>query len=360
MDEQFYMNVALELASATRGQTAPNPVVGSVIVNNGQIVGMGAHLKAGEPHAEVHALRMAGEKAKGAAIYVTLEPCSHYGRTPPCAEAIIAAGIKRVIIASQDPNPHVSGKGLKMLKEAGIEVTVGVLAEKADRLNEVFFYNMSNHLPFVTMKQAITLDGKIATKTGDSKWITGEISRQDVHNDRRMHDAILVGANTILRDNPRLTNRSQASEKQPIRLILDTTLKIPRDSNVLTDGIAPTWIITGSEVADEKAAQYESDNIKVIKMISPKIRIENTLEMLFEKGVTSIYVEGGQQVNASFLKSGAVNRIITYISPKVIGGNEAANMIGDLQVMTMNEAFQLSFESIEQLGEDIKITSKLK
>ncbi|WP_142919190.1 bifunctional diaminohydroxyphosphoribosylaminopyrimidine deaminase/5-amino-6-(5-phosphoribosylamino)uracil reductase RibD [Peribacillus saganii] len=360
MDEQFYMNLALELASATRGQTAPNPMVGSVIVNNGEIVGMGAHLIAGEPHAEVHALRMAGEKAKGAAIYVTLEPCSHYGRTPPCAEAIIAAGIKRVIIASQDPNPHVSGKGIKLMKEAGIEVTIGVLAQKADKLNEVFFYNMAKQLPFVTMKQAITLDGKIATKTGHSKWITGELARQDVHIDRSVHDAILVGSNTILRDNPRLTNRSQTSKRQLIRLILDTNLNIPKDSNVLTDGAAPTWIITGSEITDEKAAQYANEYIKVIRMSTPEIQIEETLKVLFENGITSIYVEGGQQVNASFLKSGFVNRIVTYLSPKIIGGSEAPNMIGDLQIMTMSEAFQLSFESIEQLGDDIKITSKLK
>jgi diaminohydroxyphosphoribosylaminopyrimidine deaminase / 5-amino-6-(5-phosphoribosylamino)uracil reductase len=360
MDDEFYMNLALELASATQGQTAPNPVVGSVIVKDGEIVGLGAHLKAGEPHAEIHALRMAGEKALNADIYVTLEPCSHHGRTPPCADAIIRAGIKRAVICTLDPNPLVAGKGIEKLKKSGLEVTTGVLSERGDQLNEMFFHFIRERIPFVTLKQAITLDGKIATKTRNSKWITGEAARMDVHNERSKHSAILVGINTIMQDDPSLTNRNDIAGRQPTRIILDTHLKIDSTRKVLNDHQAETWIITGSDVSDNKIVEVENDYVRVIRLSSPVIEIKELLSRLGEEGITSVYVEGGQRVNASFIKIKAVNRIITYLSPKLIGGDDAPGMLGDLQVMNLDNAYQLQFESFEQIGDDIKITSTLK
>ena len=246
-NHEFYMNLALENAHAMKGQTDPNPLVGSVIVNENRIVGIGTHLKAGEPHAEIHAIRMAGEKAKGGTIYVTLEPCSHFGRTGPCAVAIVEAGIKKVVIATLDPNPVVAGNGVKILEDAGIEVIVGVLEEESRKMNEVFNKFIVEQKPFITMKAGSTLDGKIATHTADSKWITSAEARNDVHVLRNENMAILVGVNTVIEDDPELTTRIP-NGRNPIRIILDSTLRIPLDSKVVTDGQAETWIFTANNV----------------------------------------------------------------------------------------------------------------
>lgn len=243
-----YMALALDLARATRGQTSPNPVVGAVVVRDGAVVGMGAHVKAGEPHAEVHALRMAGEHAKDAVLYVTLEPCSHHGRTPPCVNAIIEAGIKRVVVAVADPNPLVVGTGIARLRQAGVEVTVGVGEAQAKKANEVFSISSRRKTPFVTVKTAASLDGKIATHTGHSRWITvkrpasGSISYGE-------HDAILVGVQTVLADDPELTARQQgiARGKQPLRVILDNQLRTPSEARVIRDGKAPTLVFTADD-----------------------------------------------------------------------------------------------------------------
>lgn len=360
LSDEFYMKIALQLAAAAEGQTAPNPNVGSVIVKDGEIVGMGAHLKAGEAHAEVHALRMAGDKAKGAVAYVTLEPCSHYGKTPPCADALIEAGVKKVVISSVDSNPLVAGKGIEKLRNAGIEVVSGVLKEEGDRLNEKFFYYIREKKPFVTMKHAITLDGKTATKTGHSMWITSEDARRDVHNDRSKHNAILVGVNTVITDNPSLTNRNGDNVKQPIRIILDTSLRTPMDCKLVQDGVSPTWIVTGSQVTEERMAAYSADHVQIIKLDKPHIDIADMLEVLAVKGITSLYVEGGQAVHASFLQSGFVNQIITYIAPKVVGGADAPGMFADMNITNMNDSYELVFEKVETIGCDLKITSSLK
>jgi diaminohydroxyphosphoribosylaminopyrimidine deaminase/5-amino-6-(5-phosphoribosylamino)uracil reductase len=230
MNDIYYMNLALNLAKGTLGQTSPNPVVGAVLVKENQIVGMGAHLKAGEAHAEVHAIQMAGIKAKGATLYVTLEPCSHFGKTPPCSDLVIRTGIKKVFVATTDPNPQVAGTGIERIRKAGIEVHLGLLQEEARELNKVFFYNIRTGLPFVTLKSAISLDGKTATVTGESKWITGEEARNDVHQYRHQHDAILVGVNTLIKDNPTLTTRLASGGKNPVRIILDTHLRTPKDA----------------------------------------------------------------------------------------------------------------------------------
>ena len=227
MDPKFYMKIALDLARSAEGQTSPNPLVGAVCVKDGQIIGTGAHLKAGTPHAEVHALTMAGSEANGADLYVTLEPCAHTGKTAPCTDLLISKGIRRVFIASIDPFPSVNGKGIELLKAAGIEVITGILKEEAEQLNRAFFHFIKHGKPYVTLKAASTLDGRLSTQTGDSKWITSVASRTDVHHLRHTHDAILVGVQTVLHDNPFLTTRLPLGGKNPIRIILDRRLRTP-------------------------------------------------------------------------------------------------------------------------------------
>ena len=274
-NHEFYMDLALQNAQAMRGQTSPNPLVGAVIVKNNEIVGIGAHMKAGEPHAEIHALQMAGEKAKGATAYVTLEPCSHYGRTGPCAVALVEAGVEKVIIATLDPNPLVAGRGVNILRDAGIEVIVGVREAAARKMNEVFNKYIVDKKPFVTLKAAVTLDGKIAAYTGSSKWVTSDAARTDVHHLRSNHEAILVGVNTVLKDDPELTARIPGG-KNPIRVILDTRLRTPLDAKVVTDGKAPTWIFTGKTIDKEKQTNSHqkrygfSQRVKPISLILKK------------------------------------------------------------------------------------------
>ena len=361
MTDEFYMSLALDLAGTTKQQTSPNPAVGAVIVSNGEIVGLGAHLKAGGPHAEIHALRMAGSQANGSTVYVTLEPCSHYGKTPPCANALIEAGVSRVVIAAQDPNPLVAGKGLQLLRDAGIEVTTDILLERAQALNKEFFAYIQQRKPFVTLKQAITLDGKIAAKRGIGEQITSKESQADVHKGRENHDAILVGIGTVCSDNPRLTNRLGNTKKQPIRIILDTHLRITPDRLVIMDSSAPTWIVTGSKASAEKIAQLSQiSHVEILQLSNPLIDIEELLLELGKRQIMKLYVEGGQTVNASFLKSGSVNQLITYIAPKIVGGTNAIPMFSDLGVKQMENAFELKLQEIHKIGEDLKIVSVLK
>ncbi|WP_208601789.1 bifunctional diaminohydroxyphosphoribosylaminopyrimidine deaminase/5-amino-6-(5-phosphoribosylamino)uracil reductase RibD [Parageobacillus thermantarcticus] len=355
-DEQ-YMRLAIEMAKAGIGQTSPNPIVGAVVVKNGEIVGLGAHLKAGEPHAEVHAIRMAGEKAKGATVYVTLEPCSHYGKTPPCADLLIEAGVRRVVVATTDPNPLVAGKGIEKLRNAGIDVKLGVLKEEADELNRVFFHYIATKTPFVTLKYASSLDGKIATATGESKWITSEAAREDVHRYRAVHDAILVGVNTVIVDNPSLTVRLPEGGKNPIRIVLDTHLRTPLDATILRDGQAETWMIVGSEVSDEKKKRYENENVQVISMSTPHIDIDELLHVLGERRITSLFVEGGSHVHDSFVRAKAVNEIVAYFTPKLIGGKQAPTPIGGIGFASMADVMQLEIRRVETIGPDIKIVA---
>ncbi|HHW38517.1 MAG TPA: bifunctional diaminohydroxyphosphoribosylaminopyrimidine deaminase/5-amino-6-(5-phosphoribosylamino)uracil reductase RibD [Bacillales bacterium] len=359
MTDQDYMKLAIELAANTNGQTSPNPLVGAVVVKDNQIVGMGAHLKAGGPHAEVHAINMAGEKAKDATIYVTLEPCSHHGRTPPCADLLIKSGVKRVVIASTDPNPLVAGQGIERLREHGIQVDVGILREEAEGLNEVFFHYISTGTPYVTLKSATSLDGKIATVSGESKWITSEEARLDVHEYRHQHDGILVGVNTIIKDDPELTTRLPLGGKNPIRIILDTNLRTPFDAKIVNDNKAPTWIIVGNKAPAERIKAMNEKQAHVIEMPFDTLNIHNVLKALAEKGITSLFVEGGSQVNGSFIKAKAINQVITYIAPKIIGGASAPTSIGGEGFEKMNEVLALQIKSIETIGPDIKIISKL-
>lgn len=358
MEHADYMELALRLAEAGIGQTSPNPVVGCVIVNNGEIVGIGAHLKAGEPHAEVHAVRMAGDRAEGATVYVTLEPCSHYGRTPPCADLLVEKRVARVFIATSDPNPKVSGQGIEKLRSANIQVEIGLLKERADALNEKFFHYVSTGTPFITLKSAVSLDGKTATETGESQWITGESARRDVHRYRAEHDAILVGVNTVIADNPSLTTRLSGGGKNPIRIVLDHNLRIPRDAKVLTDGEAETWIITTSAAAAEKGKNYESDSVKLLTLPSEQIEIQPLLAKLGSEEITSLFVEGGATVNGSFLRARAVQQVITYIAPKLLGGGAAPTSFEGEGIGKLTDAVGLSFVSVEKIGGDIKIVSR--
>ncbi|GAB7386206.1 bifunctional diaminohydroxyphosphoribosylaminopyrimidine deaminase/5-amino-6-(5-phosphoribosylamino)uracil reductase RibD [Bacillaceae bacterium] len=357
MNDVEYMRLALTLARSAKGQTSPNPHVGAVIVRDGQIVGMGAHLKAGEPHAEIHALRMAKEKANGSTVYVTLEPCSHYGRTPPCAKALIEAGVRKVVIADPfDPDPRVAGRGIRMLREAGIEVVTGILQEEASALNEVFKHYVRTGRPFVTVKTAVTLDGKIATAAGDSRWITGEQAREDVHRLRHEHDAILVGVGTVIADNPKLTTRLPGGGKNPIRVVMDSNLRIPLDAAVVTDQESPTWIFTTERADPHRAEKLQERGISVHSAgRGPRVDIEIMLRVLGENGITSLLVEGGAQVNGAFLEAKAIDKVIAYVSPKLVGGAAAPTSFGGAGLAKMSEACRLERVQVSMVGEDIRI-----
>lgn len=357
MNDQYYMKLALDLAISTKGQTTPNPSVGAVIVKNNQLVGLGAHLKAGEPHAEVHAIQMAGEKTKDATMYVTLEPCSHFGRTPPCSDLVIQSGIKRVVIASTDPNPRVSGKGIEKMRKAGLQVEIGLLKEEADQINQVFYHYIQTGLPYVTLKTATSLDGKIATKEGESKWITSKEAREDVHYFRHTHDAILVGVNTVLKDNPSLTTRMIGGGKNPTRIILDTHLRTPIDSNIVTDLQSETLIVTGSEVNEARVIPFKEKGISILRMNSPAINIKDMLMEIGKRGISSIFVEGGAEIHGSFLKEHAFQQIITYIAPKLIGGRTAPSSFGGDGIAKIDHAINLEISDIKRIGNDLRITA---
>lgn len=361
MNHEFFMKLAIDMAEKTRGQTSPNPQVGAVLVNNGEIVGLGTHLRPGEPHAEIHALNMAGEKAKGGTLYVTLEPCSHYGRTPPCAEAIIQAGVKKVILGdSYDPNPSVSGRGIAMLRRAGIEVMTGVMEKEATLLNEFFHYFTRNRVPFVTLKTACSLDGKIASRTGHSQWITGEEARRDGHVLRHQHDAILVGIGTVLADNPRLTTRLESGGKNPVRIVLDSRLRIPLTSNLVTDSSAPTWIFTlEGQLDSSKMKELTASGITVIPLKGNRIHPQEVLSCLGEKNITSLLIEGGRFVNQTFIESKSVNRIVLYVAPKMIGGDTAPSFLGGLGVTDVNKAWKLEQVQVDSIGNDLRITGNM-
>ncbi|TFE03299.1 bifunctional diaminohydroxyphosphoribosylaminopyrimidine deaminase/5-amino-6-(5-phosphoribosylamino)uracil reductase RibD [Jeotgalibacillus sp. R-1-5s-1] len=356
-----WMKMAISMAEALQGQTSPNPTVGSVVVKNGRVIGMGAHLKAGEGHAEVNAIRQAGDQAEGATIYVTLEPCSHYGKTPPCAELIIEKKLRTVVIGSKDPNPQVSGRGIKKLKEAGIEVITGICEDETDKLNEFFFYSMQNRRPFVTLKTAVSLDGKTATKTGHSKWITGSLAREDVHKDRHLHDAILVGVNTVKKDDPSLTVRLTGGGVSPVRVVLDHHLTTPEHAKIIQESSADTLIICSSQAPVEKEKQLTAfSHVSVVRLNEPSISISRVMEVLHASQIHSVYVEGGANVHTSFLESGFADRVITYIAPKIITGEEALTTFAGAGIEHMNQAYELEFENVIKLGPGLKITAVLK
>lgn len=350
----FYMDIALQNARAMKGQTDPNPLVGSVIVKDSRIVGIGAHMKTGEPHAEIHAIQMAGEHTKGATIYVTLEPCSHHGRTGPCAEAIVEAGIETVVIATLDPNPVVSGRGVKILEDAGIHVITGIQQEASQKMNEVFNKFIVTKKPFVTLKSGITLDGKIASHTAHSKWITSAEAREDVHHLRNEHMAILVGVNTVIEDDPELTTRIE-NGRNPIRIVLDSTLKTPLDAKLVTDNLAETWIFTSANYDEVKKEKLVSQGTRIFHTTgSTHVNVQEVVQLLGENSISSLLIEGGGTINAAFLENKLIDKAVIYIAPKLIGGKNAPTFLEGSGIDLMSDAVELADTDIQKIGKDFK------
>ncbi|OMP66101.1 bifunctional diaminohydroxyphosphoribosylaminopyrimidine deaminase/5-amino-6-(5-phosphoribosylamino)uracil reductase RibD [Domibacillus epiphyticus] len=356
MQEEYYMNLALSLAKGAAYQTSPNPPVGAVVVKDGRVIGMGAHLKAGEAHAEVNALAQAGAEAEGADIYVTLEPCAHFGKTPPCANLVIEKGIRRVFIAAVDPNPLVGGKGIEKIRAAGIEVTTGICEKEAIALLTPFFHFIQTKRPYVTIKTAVTADGKTAAHTGHSRWITSDEAREDVHLLRSQHDAILTGIGTVLLDNPLLTSRLPHGGKHPIRVLLDTHLRVPVDFHIIQNKEAKTIIFCASDAQTKKQRQLEDEGVTVIRL--SHMSIDKVLDELGKMGIMTLFVEAGAEINASFLDAGSFNKLIMYMAPKLIGGKSAPSSFGGLGGSTMDEALAIDFTSVEMIGPDLKIVAE--
>lgn len=358
MDEQ-YMRQALDIARYAIGRTSPNPMVGAVIVSNGRVVGQGWHRKAGTPHAEIHALQQAGELARGATMYVTLEPCSHHGRTGPCADAVAAAGIKKVVIAMNDPNPLVAGKGIAKLRAAGIEVVEGILAAEAAKLNEIFIKWISTQMPFIAVKSAMSLDGKIAAHTGHSQWITGEKSRERVQQLRDCHDGILVGIGTVLADNPSLTARLSYEGKNPIRIIIDSMARTPLDAKVVTDGLAPTIIVVTPSAPSERVNALRARGAEILSIESKEERVDlrEAFKALAKRDITSILIEGGASINGSIMEEHLADKIYWFIAPKIIGGQRALGPVGGQGVTDVNHAHEFEDLTMEPIGQDILISA---
>ncbi len=355
--DESYMREALRIAEYARGRTSPNPLVGAVIVRDGAIVASGWHRAAGEPHAEIHALRMAGELARGATLYVTLEPCAHHGRTGPCAEAVIAAGLARVVIALSDPNPLVAGRGIHLLTAAGIEVTTGICEDEARRQNEIFLKWVTTKRPFVTLKTAMTLDGKIASHTGASQWITGAAARARVHAYRNEYDAILVGIGTVLADDPSLTTRLEhGTGKNPLRIVLDSEARTPLDAKLVADGAAPTIIVVSERADHRRVNLLRACGAEVVTLGTQRVDIAALLDYLGAREITSLFVEGGAAVNWSLLAGGSVDKVHAFIAPMLMGGAEAKTPIGGTGFDSPQTAFRLHDMTVEQVGTDILVT----
>lgn len=363
LEEVRWMRRALRLAA--KGFTPPNPMVGCVIVRDGVLVAEGYHPCAGQPHAEVFALRAAGERARGATVYVTLEPCCHWGRTPPCTEALIAAGVRRVVAATTDPDPRVRGQGLARLRAAGIQTEVGLLEEPARRLNEAFLHFHATGRPFVTLKAAMTLDGKIATRTGDSRWITGEEARRYVHRLRAQSGAVLVGVGTVLVDNPALTARLQGKRvpRQPLRVIVDSHLRTPPDARAVqliseSGSDAPLLIATTEGAPAERAALLRERGVEVVEFTAtPEGRVDLNALMAYlgEKRIISLFVEGGGTVHAAMLEARLAHRVLFFVAPRIIGGTDAPTPVEGSGGTRVAEAVPVRGLRVRRYGEDIAL-----
>lgn len=359
--DEKYMRLAMQLAGNAIGRTSPNPLVGAVIVKDNRVVGCGWHRKAGTPHAEVHALNQAGELAQGADVYVTLEPCAHYGKTPPCAKALVEAKVKNVYGGLLDVNPKVAGKGFKILEDAGIHVEYGFLQDELRKQNEVFFKWIEHKKPFVVLKAAMTLDGKIATATGQSKWITNETSRAYGYKLRDIYDGIMVGINTVIEDNPMLTARVDGG-KNPIRIVVDSNLKIDINANVVQDKSAKTIVATTDKADKDKILKLQAQNVDVIvvdKDENDKVDIEKLLNILGQQNICSILVEGGATLSGSFVAKKLVDKVYFFIAQKIIGGKEAKTPVAGTGILNLQEALALKDIQIEKLEEDILIIGRV-
>lgn len=360
MANEKYMLRAIELAKKGCGHTNPNPMVGAVIVKDDRIIAEGYHAKYGDLHAERNALANCSEDPTGATMYVTLEPCCHHGKQPPCTDAVIASGIKEVYVGSADPNPKVAGKGIQLLRDAGITVHEDYMRKECDLINEVFFHYITTGLPYVVMKYAMTRDGKIATRTGASKWITGEYARHRVQEDRNRYASILVGIGTVLADNPSLTCRLPGGNN-PTRIICDSKLRIPLDCQIIETAHEVDTIIATCSQDSDKICKLETLGCKVASLPEKNGHV-NLIELMKYLGnhkIDSVYIEGGSQIHWSALESGIVNKVQTYIAPKLFGGADAPSPIAGLGYETPEKSIQLDNHSITLYDEDILIESEV-
>jgi len=354
------MRRALRLAKKGRGRTSPNPMVGAVLLRNGEVVGEGYHARAGGPHAEIVAIRNAGQKAKGATLYVNLEPCTHQGRTPPCAPAVIDAGVRKVVVGMKDPNPLIRGRGVAHLKKAGLDVKVGVLEKECHRLNEAFCKYIVTREPFIVLKTAATLDGKIATRDGASQWISGETSRHFVHRLRDQMDGVMVGIGTVLKDDPMLTARVRGG-RDPYRIVFDSRLRIPENAKILTLSPSRTIVLTTEMAPQDKIERLREKGVQILifQSKSGKVDLKSSLLKLGEMGMTSLLLEGGSQLSGSFLDQRLIDKILLFVSPKLIGDPEAPGVFGGLGVAQLPEAIPLRDLKVKKIGEDVLVEGYL-
>ncbi len=364
---QLYMKRALELAKCGAGFVTPNPLVGAVIVKDEQIIGEGFHQRFGENHAEINAIEDAKRRNNditGATMYVTLEPCSHYGKTPPCAETLISSGISKVIIGLKDPNPLVSGKGIKLLEKSGIEVVTGVLEDDCRNINEVFLKYISSRTPFVTLKYAMTLDGKISSFSGDSRWITNAKSREFVHELRHSSSAIMVGIGTVIMDDPSLNTRLDIENRRdPIRIVVDTKGRIPLCAKILNmDSDAKTIVATTELIERDKLNALKEKGVTVIicPIIDNQVDLKFLLETLHSENIDSILLEGGSELNFNMLKEKLIDKVITFIAPKIIGGSDAKTPVGGRGIELMRDAIETERMTYKTFDSDICIESYIK
>lgn len=360
-DHEYFMNLAMKLAFKAKARTSPNPCVGALVVKNGRIVGRGYHEKAGLAHAEIIALDEAGRDSQGATLYVTLEPCAHFGRTPPCVNRIVNSGLKEVVIGMVDPNPLNNGKGISIIKEHKIRVKVGFLEEPLKKMNESFIKYITKRMPFVTLKVAESLDGRIATRTGDSKWITSDKSRLFAHKIRQDYDAIMVGVNTVLRDNPRLD--AWFSKRHPIKIVVDSQLSTPQDANIFSAN-SSVIIVTlaskaGQETENRKMLSAKA-RILEVKEKSGQVNLRDMLKKLAQLEITNILVEGGGTLNGSLFDERLIDKILFFISPKIIGGKDAIGSVMGSGVSRMDKFIKVNDIKLKRIGEDLLVEGYVK
>lgn len=361
---EIYMRRALTLAEKGIGYTNPNPLVGAVIVKNGEVIGEGYHMKYGGNHAEVNAFLNATQDVRDATLYVNLEPCSHFGKTPPCANAIVKKGIKKVFIGLMDPNPKVAGKGIEILRSNGIEVVVGLLEDECKKVNEIFLKYITTNIPFCILKTAMTLDGKVASYTGNSRWVTNGISRKYVHELRHKVSAIMVGIGTVITDDPKLNVRLEGKvTKNPIRIIVDSTGKIPLSSKVLNVNLDTKTILATTKRASEdklKILKEMGIEILIVPQKNNRVDLSYLMKALGERNIDSVLLEGGSNLNYTATQEGIVDKIITFIAPKIIGGASAKTPIGGKGIALMNDAIKVESMQIHKFGDDFMLEGYLE
>ncbi|WP_318655521.1 bifunctional diaminohydroxyphosphoribosylaminopyrimidine deaminase/5-amino-6-(5-phosphoribosylamino)uracil reductase RibD [Leptolyngbya sp. KIOST-1] len=355
-DQARWMRRCLELARRAAGQTAPNPMVGCVVLNQGLVVGEGFHPGAGHPHAEVFALAQAGDRARDSTLFVNLEPCNHTGRTPPCTEAVIKAGVRRVVVGMVDPDPRVSGTGIQRLQQAGIEVEVGVEAAACQRLNEAFIQRVTRQRPLGLLKYAMTLDGKIAATGGHSAWVTGPMARAAVHQLRSTCDAVVVGGNTVRRDNPQLTSHGQSAHN-PLRVVMSRELELPAQAHLWSVEVAPTVVFTATAADPARQERLVAQGVEVVTL--PALNPRLVTEALYQRGCAAVLWECGGRLSAQAIADGVIDKLWAFVAPKLVGGDAAPGPVGDLGIRHMGQALTLERTTWRTLGDDLLLEAYL-